>query len=108
MSLPPQLEKLIRKTPIEGLVRKFLRKAGFDIIRAPIPEVAILSNYDINLILDVGANIGQYAMRKRSLSYTGKIVSFEPISSVFAELTKNAASDPRWQTVNTGLGNYDG
>jgi FkbM family methyltransferase len=36
--------------------------------------------------LDVGANVGQYAERQISLGYTGQIISFEPISSVFTKL----------------------
>jgi len=64
--------------------------------------------HGINVIFDVGANIGQYAMRTRAFSYKGKIVSFEPVSSVFSELSKNAKNDPLWTTLNFGCGNYDG
>jgi FkbM family methyltransferase len=99
---------LIKNPSLTSLILKTVRKAGFDIISGTNSEVALLSNYGISIIFDVGANIGQYAMRTRALGYKGKIVSFEPVSSVFSELSKNAKNDPLWTTLNFGCGNYDG
>ncbi len=108
MGLNSRIEGFIRKTPLERSIGKIFRKAGFDIVRTPLPEVALLSIYGINLIFDAGANVGQYARRKRRLGYTGKIVSFEPLSSAYTQLENNANGDLLWQTVKCGLGDYDG
>ncbi len=109
MNFNSSLKDILVKNPrITSSILKRVRKAGFDIISGINPAVALLSNYDISVIFDVGANTGQYAMRTRALGYQGKIVSFEPLSSVFRELSKNAKSDPLWTTLNFGCGHYDG
>lgn len=92
------------KRGLLALVRQF----GFDIIKGQRTESALLSSFGINLIFDVGANVGQYALKTRTDSYKGKIVSFEPISSVFNQLKAKAKNDPAWTTLNFGLGDYDG
>jgi len=84
------------------------RRFGFDIIKGQRPEAAILLNNGINLIFDVGANAGQYALNTRTNGYKGQIVSSEPISSVFNQLKAKAKNDHLWTTLNFGLGDYDG
>ncbi len=94
---------------IQSIIRKTVNKTGFDIIRFK-PQVAdiLVSKYGINSIFDVGANIGQYALRKRKRGYVGKMISFEPLSDAFTELTKKTKNDPLWNAVNIGLADYDG
>jgi hypothetical protein len=41
----------------------------------------------VDVVLDVGANVGWFGQRLRERGYRGKIVSFEPIEAVFRELT---------------------
>lgn len=79
-----------------------LRKAGREIVHYPIMH--FLSNYGINLVLDVGANKGQYATELRRLGYKGRVVSFEPLSSAYHQLVKKAAGDPQWKTAQFALG----
>ncbi len=55
-----------------------------------------LAHFDVDLIFDVGANIGQYGQDMRTGGYKGKIVSFEPIASAHAQLLLSAARDPLW------------
>lgn len=57
------------------------------------------------LVLDVGANTGQYATLLRMLGYEGDIISFEPVSESFQELKAAASSDGRWRVEQIALGN---
>jgi FkbM family methyltransferase len=57
----------------------------------------MLAWHKINLIFDVGANVGQYGSELRGhVGYKGRIVSFEPMSSAHAMLTRIAAKDEGW------------
>ncbi len=62
----------------------------------------------IDCVLDVGANKGQFAKALRRGGYAGRIVSFEPVASVFADLRTAAASDPDWRVHQLAAGEEDG
>ena len=62
----------------------------------------------IDLVLDVGANVGFYAKHLRLLGYNGRIMSFEPDPGTFAKLRKMAAADSEWQVFNCALGDRPG
>ena len=51
----------------------------------------------INLIFDVGANKGQFALSVFEDDYQGKIISFEPTSNVYKKLTINAEKFYNWK-----------
>lgn len=98
-----------------GPLRSLFRLVGRDIVRYPrIPGgerslLTILDKSGVNLIFDVGANVGQYASRMRRLGYDGRIVSFEPVAAAHAELTKAASGDDGWVVApRTALGDEDG
>jgi len=87
---------------------------GWDIVQYrpathPLARRArLLKDYRIDLVLDVGANTGQYARQLRELGYKGRIVSFEPLSSAVAELRRAAAYDANWQVRNHACGAENG
>ena len=96
-------------------LRKLLWKAGYEITRfrpdsSPLARrKRLLEAYGIDTVLDVGANTGQYATELRhDLNFEGRIVSFEPLTTAFAALERNARGDPLWETVNCALGDTDG
>ncbi len=67
----------------------------------------VLRELNVNVVLDVGANRGQFAKRLRRDGYTGRIVSFEPIPHIADELEKAAAEDPDWRVLRYALGERD-
>jgi FkbM family methyltransferase len=69
--------------------------------------VWLLRELDVNCVLDVGANVGQYAKRLRAGGYTGRIVSFEPVAALADELRQTASDDPDWQVMQCALGEVD-
>lgn len=91
-----------------------MRKMGYDLVRYtprfhPLARrKSLCDSYGIESVLDVGANVGQYAMELRSIGYKGKIFSFEPLSAAYKELRNNAEFDKLWKTYNFALGNTCG
>lgn len=67
----------------------------------------LLQALQINCVLDVGANVGQYALNLRDLDYTGHIVSFEPVPELFNHLKRMARGDARWHVLPYALGERD-
>ncbi|WAU78691.1 FkbM family methyltransferase [Streptomyces sp. Qhu-G9] len=65
---------------------------------------ALLELNRVNCVFDVGANTGQYGKGLRRFGYTGRIVSFEPVSDTFAKLQRSAEKDPDWHVYNFALG----
>jgi FkbM family methyltransferase len=86
----------------KALVRKALRGAGWHMHRyspATVPEAqihALLAHHCVDLVLDVGANAGQYAETLRDSGYSGRILSFEPLESAWATCTERARGDALW------------
>jgi len=76
----------------------------------PIDEIfgyqrnELMRSYGIDLVIDVGANVGQYGEEIRRYGYRGRICSFEPVSSAFGYLEKRAARDGNWTAVRAALG----
>lgn len=68
----------------------------------------LFQTHDINLLLDIGANSGQFARNIQIYGYKGRIVSFEPVQSAYDELSKNAARQPGWTAVRMGIGDESG
>jgi len=56
----------------------------------------LLAAHGIDFVIDVGANVGQYARQLRFLGYRGDILSFEPMLDAHATLERVARRDPRW------------
>jgi FkbM family methyltransferase len=64
---------------------------------------SIIEDYQIDLIIDVGANKGEFALELRNF-YKGPLISFEPVPHIFELLRNNASNDKNWYTFNYGLG----
>jgi FkbM family methyltransferase len=97
---------------LRGWVQGVLGRAGWE-IRPTTGDAAerrarLLAAERINLVLDVGANVGQYAMRLRSSGYGERIVSFEPYATAYRQLKRSASRDPLWEAHRLALSNYEG
>ncbi|KJH71843.1 FkbM family methyltransferase [Aliterella atlantica] len=100
---------------IKDTVKKILNSLGFD-VRKYNPQASESSRlnhfftyYNVDLVLDVGANVGQYAKFIRKIGYSGKIVSFEPLSSAYSQLQLISSKDPCWEIApRAAIGSYEG
>jgi FkbM family methyltransferase len=63
---------------------------------------------EIDCVLDVGANIGQFhEFLRLHVGYTGRVISFEPVTEMFERLRRAAESDPSWSVHHLALGDAD-
>lgn len=99
-------EKLI------GAAKVAAEALGYEIHRRdlahPARRVAAMKCRRVDLVLDVGANTGQYVTWLRRAGYDGEVVSFEPIPSAYAELVANQGADSRWRGVEAAVGAAEG
>jgi FkbM family methyltransferase len=84
-------------------VRRLVRTFGYDVRRWYGPQHDPFCRFQfsvqrrrVTVVLDVGANIGQFARLIRKAGYRGKIISFEPLSDAHAKLLIAAQYDPLW------------
>ena len=96
---------------IKHNLRKYLWRIGYDITRfkpsshSVARRKQLLDFYNIDTVLDIGANSGQFALELRDdLGYENKIISFEPLSSAYNLLYRNAKGDQNWDVFNIALG----
>ena len=97
---------------IGRFVKSGLRHFGYDITKYPLPDWYLLraglselfASLQINCIIDVGANHGQYGDFLRRIGYRGSIVSFEPVSTSFKLLSERSKDDHAWHVYNLAVG----
>ena len=92
------------------LVRGTLHKVDLELSRDPYVHrlARTLDTIGVDTVLDVGANVGQYAVMVRRAGYRGRIISCEPLSGAFAQLSGRAGRDPRWTVLHTAVGREPG
>lgn len=82
-------------------IRQFLKKIrigrrGSSAKRAARQLLKGFDRFGIDLVFDVGANMGQFAQQIRGAGFKGHIVSFEPLSDAHAKLAHAASRDALW------------
>lgn len=91
---------------IKDVAKQMARKLGLE-VRAFQPSSshaaqfrAMLSFHGVNLIFDVGANVGQFGRELRwHMGYGGRIVSFEPMRAAHETLRNTASGDELWEVA---------
>ena len=63
---------------------------------------------DFRVVLDIGANTGQFASLVRELLPIARVYCFEPLPDIARELSRNYANDPLVTPVNIALGAENG
>lgn len=99
-----------------SILSKLARQFGYELkkhYKVDTPSAAsslvnVLNYYQIGLVLDVGANVGQFGQEIRAEGYQGEIHSFEPVQSTFEQLEAASAQDPKWYVHHCALGASSG
>jgi FkbM family methyltransferase len=83
-------------------VKRTGRAVGIELLRynatnaLDAQRARLVARHDVDLVVDVGANEGQWASGLRQAGYQGTIVSFEPLRDARRALEEAAAGDPDW------------
>jgi len=100
---------------LRSLARSFAKSLGYEVMGPPRAFAihhtlhGLLRHQQINLVLDVGANEGQFGKELRASGYRGRIVSFEPLAEPYERLRRCAAADPDWAVAErTAVGSETG
>lgn len=92
------------------LHRKIAKIFGYELIKRkkhPTLDthvINLINHYKIDLVLDVGANYGQFGSMLRREGYKGDIHSFEPVSHSFDNLKKTSLNDEKWFVHKLAMG----
>jgi len=87
---------------LKEFAKSFAERCGFEILRYPRAYASrrslagLLRQERINLVLDVGANTGQFVDELHAAGYNGRIISFEPLTAAHARLLKLTEHHPNW------------
>lgn len=87
------------------MIRGLARRLGYDLVpRRKLRDLDAqlahtLGRRGVDAVVDVGANLGQYAARLRAAGWRGPILSIEPIPELRRRLAERAATDPAWDVL---------
>lgn len=96
------------KRPIQAVLGNFGLEVRRKQARGKTKLETLLAQYGVEMVFDVGANIGQCGPWFRWMGYDKTIVSFEPISHLFQQLSHNAKADSKWLVEKLALGEKEG
>ena len=95
-------------------LRQLARRAGYEVRQyTPLRSFAaareaLMESRGVDVVLDVGANAGQYGELLRERGYGGRLVSLEPVAEAFAELERRARADGSWEALRVAASDSDG
>jgi FkbM family methyltransferase len=92
------------------VVRAACRRLGIQHVgrRRVRDLVDFIEDRAVSLVIDAGANVGQFGQWLRRNGYRGKILSFEPGKAEFLALSRRAKRDGNWEAFHCGLGARSG
>lgn len=97
---------------IKNVIRGIINKTGWDLrhYRPRLDEARakLILEKNVDVVLDVGAFVGDFALQLRGDGYDGSMVSFEPVLKAFQKLSKRSDNDPLWYAEQLALGPKEG
>ena len=100
----------MKKNFFKYIINNFLKLFNLRLNRITLSNnfyyhiVKTLDFYNIDLVIDIGANKGQFGKEIREFGYKKKLISFEPMKSAFLELKEQSKKYPLWEVENLGFG----
>jgi FkbM family methyltransferase len=111
------LQRLLQSKSVERARRFWGKKTGLYLrLKRFTPSASeemrnamLCQGKGITHVIDIGANTGQFAESLYDFGYQGRVISFEPVSSVHQALQQRARHYPNWQVAGRcAIGGQDG
>lgn len=106
------------RNKLAAAVKASFGVAGFQLSKVPRLDSVLASmgqrrlkflrDDNVTLVLDVGANCGQFGAKLREQGYEGPIISFEPLAGPFMDLEERIQGDGLWTARNLALEESNG
>jgi FkbM family methyltransferase len=100
---------------IKHLLKNALRLGGFEISRIATSDYLLrgrlsqlIEKLQINTVLDVGANNGQYLQLLSKIGFKGEVLSFEPVPELYQRITTLFPRKKQWRQFPYACGSQDG
>jgi FkbM family methyltransferase len=100
---------------IKHLLKNLLRSSGFEISRIATSDYLLsgrlgqlIKKLQINTVLDVGANNGQYLHLLSKIGFSGDVLSFEPVPELYRKITTLFPMKKQWRQFPYACGSHDG
>lgn len=89
--------------------RLLAQRLGVDVQRYPeshrlYQRIEMMRRHGVDVVLDVGANIGELGTELRQFGYDGRIVAIEPLPGPFEALQAASAGDALWTCLPYAIG----
>jgi FkbM family methyltransferase len=87
---------------LKEMVRSIAHLSGYEVMSLKRAQAdrrcvaTLIREERVNLVVDVGANIGQFARWIREVGYAGRMLSFEPLAHAHQGLSSVARQDSLW------------
>ncbi len=110
------LQKLLNSKSAERIRRNLGLKTGIYLtFKRFTPSASeqlriarLLNFFNINYVIDIGANTGQFAESLFDFKYKGKVISFEPVSSAYNILVNRSKKYNNWEVApRCAIGNFN-
>ncbi|MBV5329566.1 MAG: FkbM family methyltransferase [Chlorobium sp.] len=95
---------------LKKIVLGLINASGYVVSKNDLNHLcSSLNKFNIDLVLDVGGNKGQFSSSIRRFGYKGDILSFEPLKDAHDQLTKISKFDKKWEVYpRIAVGSHDG
>jgi FkbM family methyltransferase len=93
---------------MKALLKRVLADFGIEVTRIKKNRFRWLRDLDINTVLDIGANTGQFAAFVREILPQSDIYAFEPLTDCFRALEERMLPLGRFRAFRCALGEKDG
>lgn len=91
------------------LINRVLSRFGLELTNKSFNLAALLDQYNIDLVVDIGANKGQFASNVFATKFKGHLISIEPQKEANEILKKKAQKFLNWEILQpVAISDFDG